>query len=96
MTGAVCVIPAWGGSKRIPRENIRPFQGRRMIGCSIAAARASGVFDRIVVSTNDPEIAAVARDQGAEVPFTRPFHLSGDRAVVSAIISVMGEDFVAA
>lgn len=87
MTGAVCVIPARGGSKRIPRKNIRPFHGRPMIGWSIAAAQKAGVFDRIVVSTDDPEIAAVARDQGAEVPFLRPTDLSGDHAATVPVIA---------
>lgn len=83
----VCVIPARGGSKRIPRKNIRPFHGRPMIGWSIAAAQDSGVFDRIVVSTDDAEIAAVARDQGAEVPFLRPADLSGDHAATVPVIA---------
>ena len=84
---SLCVIPARGGSKRIPRKNIRPFHGRPMIGWSIAAARDSGVLDRIVVSTDDAEIAAVARDQGAEVPFTRPADLSGDHAATVPVIA---------
>lgn len=84
---SVCVIPARGGSKRIPRKNIRPFHGRPMIGWSIAAAQGSGVFDRIVVSTDDAEIAAVARDQGAEVPFVRPADLSGDHAATVPVIA---------
>jgi pseudaminic acid cytidylyltransferase len=84
---SVCVIPARGGSKRIPRKNIRPFHGRPMIGWSIAAARDAGVFDRIVVSTDDAEIAAVARQQGAEVPFVRPADLSGDLAATVPVIA---------
>lgn len=83
----VCVIPARGGSKRIPRKNIRPFHGRPMIGWSIAAARESGVFDRIVVSTDDPEIAAVAQAEGAEVPFLRPADLSGDHTPTVPVIA---------
>ena len=58
---AVCVIPARGGSKRIPRKNIRPFHGTPMIGWSIAAARECGLFERIVVSTDDAEISEIAR-----------------------------------
>lgn len=84
---SVCVIPARGGSKRIPRKNIRPFHGRPMIGWSIAAARDAGVFDRIVVSTDDAEIAEVARQQGAEVPFLRPAELSGDHAATVPVIA---------
>ena len=71
----LAVIPARGGSKRIPRKNIRPFAGKPMIAWSIEAARDSGCFDRVVVSTDDAEIAAVARDAGAEVPFMRPAEL---------------------
>jgi pseudaminic acid cytidylyltransferase len=74
----LCIIPARGGSKRIPRKNIAPFHGRPMIGWSIDAARASGLFDRIVVSTDDLGIAEVARAEGADVPFMRPADLSGD------------------
>lgn len=75
---SLCIIPARGGSKRIPRKNIALFHGRPMIGWSIDAARTSGLFDRIIVSTDDPEIAEVARAEGAEVPFLRPADLSGD------------------
>lgn len=74
----VAVIPARGGSKRVPRKNIRPFAGKPIIAYSIAAARECGLFDRIVVSTDDAEIAAVARDCGAETPFVRPPELSDD------------------
>jgi pseudaminic acid cytidylyltransferase len=75
---SLCIIPARGGSKRIPRKNIAPFHGRPMIAWSIDAARASGLFDRIIVSTDDAGIAEVARAEGAEVPFLRPADLSGD------------------
>lgn len=74
----LAVIPARGGSKRIPRKNIRPFGGRPMIGWPISAARDSGLFDRVIVSTDDDEIAEVARAEGAEVPFIRPAELSDD------------------
>jgi pseudaminic acid cytidylyltransferase len=74
----ICVIPARGGSKRIPRKNIKPFFGKPMIAWSILAASHSGCFDRIIVSTDDPEIAEVARAHGAEVPFIRPAVLSDD------------------
>lgn len=74
----VAVIPARGGSKRIPRKNIRNFCGKPMMAWSIAAAQASDCFDRIIVSTDDSEIAEVARDCGAEVPFMRPPELSDD------------------
>ncbi len=75
---SICVIPARGGSKRIPRKNVAPFHGRPMIGWSIRAAREAGVFARILVSTDDAEIAAVARAEGAEVPFLRPAELADD------------------
>ncbi len=76
----LAVIPARGGSKRIPRKNVRPFCGQPMIVWSIAAARESGCFDRVIVSTDDAEIAQVAREAGAEVPFIRPAELSDDHA----------------
>jgi len=82
----LALIPARGGSKRIPRKNIRPFRGRPMITWSIEAARASGCFDRIIVSTDDEEIAEVARGCGAEVPFQRPAHLADDQATTQAVV----------
>jgi pseudaminic acid cytidylyltransferase len=74
----IAVIPARGGSKRIPRKNIRPFAGKPIITYSILAARECQLFDHVVVSTDDPEIGAVARDCGAETPFMRPPELSDD------------------
>jgi N-acylneuraminate cytidylyltransferase len=74
----LAVIPARGGSKRIPRKNIRDFCGQPIIDYSIRAARQAGVFDRIIVSTNCDEIASVARACGADVPFKRPASLSDD------------------
>jgi N-acylneuraminate cytidylyltransferase len=74
----VAVIPARGGSKRIPRKNLKPFLGKPLIGYSIQAAIDSALFDRIVVSTDDEEIAAVARELGAETPFQRPAELADD------------------
>lgn len=74
----ICIIPARGGSKRIPRKNIREFCGRPIISWSISAATQSGIFDRIVVSTDDREIAAISVAAGAEVPFLRTKELSGD------------------
>lgn len=82
----VCIIPARGGSKRIPKKNIRPFRGKPMIAYSIEAARASSVFNRILVSTDSEEIAKVARDSGAEVPFERPTELSNDQAGTDAVL----------
>ncbi|MBY6187938.1 pseudaminic acid cytidylyltransferase [Marinobacter hydrocarbonoclasticus] len=82
----LAVIPARGGSKRIPRKNIKPFHGKPMIAWSIEAARQSGCFDRIIVSTDDAEIADVARQFGAEVPFVRPPELSDDYATTVDVI----------
>jgi pseudaminic acid cytidylyltransferase len=82
----VAVIPARGGSKRIPRKNIRPFHGRPMLAWPIAAAKASGLFDRIVVSTEDEEIAEAARAWGAETPFRRPAELAGDHVATLPVI----------
>lgn len=74
----VAIIPARGGSKRIPRKNIRDFFGKPMIAYSIEAAKRANCFDRIVVSTDDHEIAEIAENYGAEVPFIRPVNLSDD------------------
>lgn len=74
----IAIIPARGGSKRIPRKNIRLFAGRPMIAYSIEAALQSKLFDRVIVSTDDKEIAEVAVRYGAEVPFVRPEELSDD------------------
>ena len=82
----LAVIPARGGSKRIPRKNIKLFCGRPIIAWSIDTARASGCFDRIVVSTDDDEIAAVARAEGAEIPFMRPTTLADDYTGTMAVI----------
>jgi pseudaminic acid cytidylyltransferase len=81
----VAVIPARGGSKRIPRKNIRPFAGRPIIAYSIMAARECGLFDRIIVSTDDEEIAAIAREEGGETPFRRPAALADDHTGTDAV-----------
>lgn len=83
--GAVAVIPARGGSKRIPLKNIRPIAGRPTLSYPIAAARDSGLFERVIVSTDHVEIAAVARDWGAEV-MERPEPLGRDDAHVAAVV----------
>lgn len=82
----LAVIPARGGSKRVPRKNIRSFCGKPMIAWSIEAAIASGCFDRIVVSTDDAEIAEVARAHSAEVPFMRPPELADDHASTIPVV----------
>lgn len=83
----IAVIPARGGSKRIPRKNIKLFCGKPMIAWSIEAARASRIFDRIVVSTDDAEIVEVAELYGAEVPFIRPTALSDDHTATSPVVA---------
>lgn len=83
----VAVIPARGGSKRIPRKNVRPFGGKAMIVHSIDTARASGLFDRIIVCTDDEEIAQVAQDYDAEVPFRRPAELADDYAGTTEVVA---------
>lgn len=74
----LAIIPARGGSKRIPRKNIRSFCGAPIISYSIRAAIQCGIFQRVVVSTDDEEIASVARQYGADVPFMRPAELADD------------------
>lgn len=83
---AVAIIPARGGSKRIPRKNVRLFAGKPIIAYSIEAARTSGLFDRIIVSTDDQEIAAIAESLGAEVPFFRPAELANDFAGTNVVV----------
>ncbi len=83
----MAVIPARGGSKRIPRKNIKPFCGKPMIAWSIEAAKSSGLFERVIVSTDDAEIAEVAKSWGAEVPFMRPEELSNDHAGTTPVIA---------
>lgn len=88
----LAIIPARGGSKRIPRKNLRSFCGRPMIEWSILAAQASKCFDRIVVSTDDLEIAETARAVGAETPFLRPLDLADDYTpTVPVIQHAIGE-----
>lgn len=72
----VAIIPARGGSQRIPRKNIIELNGKPVIAYSIAAAQATGLFDHIIVSTDDDEIASIARKYGAETPFIRPNELA--------------------
>ena len=83
----VAVIPARGGSKRIPRKNIKSFLGRPMIAWSIKVARDSGLFDRIIVSTDDDEIAGISESLGAEVPFRRPAELANDHTSTAPVIA---------
>ena len=82
----LCVIPARGGSKRIPHKNIKIFCGQAMIGYSIKAALDSKCFDQVIVSTDDDEIAEVAKSFGASVPFLRPESLANDYAGTIPVI----------
>ena len=82
----LCVIPARGGSKRIPKKNIRHFLGKPLIEYSIEIALESNLFDRVIVSTDDNEIANIAMDSGVEVPFLRPKELSDDFVTTNDVI----------
>ncbi len=82
----LCIIPARGGSKRIPRKNIKPFMGKPIMAYSIEAALKSGLFDEVMVSTDDEEFADVARSCGASVPFLRSEKTSNDFAGTEDVI----------
>ena len=83
----LAVIPARGGSKRIPRKNVKLFHGKPMIAWSIEVAKKSGCFDQILVSTDDSEIAEIAISYGADAPFIRPAELSDDFTGTQPVIS---------
>lgn len=82
----IAIIPARGGSKRIPRKNIKEFHGKPMIAYSIEAALESNCFDKVIVSTDDSEIAEIAIKYGAEVPFMRPDNIADDYATTLDVI----------
>jgi pseudaminic acid cytidylyltransferase len=86
VAGRKCIIPARGGSKRIPRKNIRPLAGRPLITWTISTAFACGLFDEVMVSTDDEEIADIAREAGATIPFVRSHVTAGDMATTSDVI----------
>lgn len=94
---AVAIIPARGGSQRIPRKNLKLFNGEPMIVGSIRTALVSGLFERVVVSTDDVEIADVARAHGAEVPFMRPAELAdaftGTAAVIQHALGALEQSY---
>lgn len=83
----IAIIPARGGSKRIPRKNIKLFAGKPMIAYAITAAKNSSLFDHIIVSTDDEEIAAIAREYGAQTPFSRPDALADDYTPTVPVIA---------
>jgi pseudaminic acid cytidylyltransferase len=96
----IAIIPARGGSKRIPRKNIKLFHGKPLIAYSIETALQSNLFEKVIVSTDDEEIAKIAKEYGADVPFLRPKELSDDFTGTGAVIShtltylkSMGEDY---
>ena len=86
----LAIIPARGGSKRIPRKNIKEFHGKPIIAYAIEAANRSGLFDVVMVSTDDPEIGSVAQSFGATVPFLRSAETSGDHVgTVEVLLEVL-------
>lgn len=96
----LCIIPARGGSKRIPRKNVKQFLGKPMLAYSIEAAKQSGLFEEIMVSTDDEEIAEVARQYGAKVPFMRSAETASDYATTADVLQeviekykVLGKEF---
>jgi len=97
---SICVIPARGGSKRIPRKNIKMFHGKPLIAWSIEGAKSSGLFEDVYVSTDDEEIAIIAEKYGANIPFLRPDYLSdeysGDKEVRDHFIEWMKKNMIEA
>ena len=82
----ICIIPARGGSKRIPRKNVKEFLGKPIIAYSIEAALKSGLFDEVMVSTDDQEIAEIAKQYGASVPFMRSEKTANDFATTKDVL----------
>ena len=83
----IAIIPARGGSKRIPKKNIKSFCGKPMIAWSIEAAIKSKCFDKIIVSTDDSVTAEIAIEYGAMAPFLRPAELANDQADIMLVIA---------
>ncbi len=83
----ICLIPARGSSKRIPRKNIKPFLGKPIIAWPIETALSTDLFDQVIVSTDDSEIADIATAYGASVPFMRPDKMADDHATITDVIS---------
>lgn len=90
----LCIIPARGGSKRIPRKNIKPFMGKPIMTYSIEAALQSGLFDEVMVSTDDEEIAAIAKQYGANVPFLRSETTANDYATTADVINEVLDNYM--
>jgi pseudaminic acid cytidylyltransferase len=93
---ALCVIPARGGSKRIEKKNARLFLGKPIIAYSIEAARQSGCFQEVMVSTDDPQIADIAKQLGASVPHLRSAQTSGDSAGLAEVLLEVLSQYAAA
>jgi N-acylneuraminate cytidylyltransferase len=91
--GAVAIITARGGSKRIPRKNVRSFLGRPILAYSVEAALASGLFDEVMVSSDDQEILELARALGASTPFTRSPDNSNDTATTADVLLEVLEEY---
>ena len=89
----LAIIPARGGSKRIPRKNIRDFLGKPIIAYSIEVALKSGLFEEVMVSTNDKEIAEIALKFGAKVPFMRSPNASNDQATTMEVLLEVLENY---
>ncbi len=89
----LAVITARGGSKRIPRKNIKPFCGKPIISYSVEAAQSSGIFDEVMVSTEDGEIARIAKKLGAKVPFLRSEENAGDMAMTHEVVLEVLEQY---
>lgn len=90
---SLCIVPARGGSKRIPRKNIRPFFGKPIIAYSIERALESNLFKEVMVSTDDPEIAQIAKEYGATVPFMRSSENSGDYSTTIDVLLEVIENY---
>jgi len=92
---SICIIPARGGSKRIPRKNIKDFHGKPLIAYSIEVAKKSGLFEKIIVSTDDEEIASISKEYGAEIQI-RPKKLSDDftgtEEVINYVVNTLKKD----
>jgi pseudaminic acid cytidylyltransferase len=90
----LCIIPARGGSKRIPKKNIKDFLGKPIIAYSIEMALESGLFSNVIVSTDDPEVAEVAKKYGAEIPFMRSIQNSTDYATTADVLEEVLNNFI--
>lgn len=90
---SIAIITARGGSKRIPRKNIKPFLGKPILAYSIEAALASELFDTVMVSTDDEEIAGIAKECGAQVPFMRSERTANDYAATADVVSEVLEEY---